>query len=149
MLRRCEWSTSAAFQGYPTVALPGAYGDSTISVDARLVGETRRRQVVVYCRSGYALGIEPDARAFFLFRREGGVNHTLADWQPSPAIHSGHETNRVELTCVGTTISASINGTIVASVEDDTFQTGAHYLQAGGPGLTAQARFDNLRVTQR
>jgi len=55
--------------------------------------------------------------------------------------------NRIELTCVGATITASINGTQVAAVQDITYATGRHFIGVNGAGSTG--RFDNLVVTQR
>jgi hypothetical protein len=62
--------------------------------------------------------------------------------QPLEAFH-------VELTCVGTSISVSVNGVQAASARDDTYGSGNHALAAGLGGATSDARVSHLTVTQR
>ena len=72
--------------------------------------------------------------------------------QTSTVVHRGHETNRLELTCVDRTISASVNGVPVASVQDGAYRTGHLWLGAGvldARLLPVEARFRNLIVHQR
>jgi hypothetical protein len=72
----------------------------------------------------------------------------------SPSIHGGSETNHVELMCKGTTIEARINGVTVASVSDNTFQSGQFWIAVGEspggahPDVGAEARFSHLVPTQ-
>ena len=71
---------------------------------------------------------------------------------PSEAIRRGHETNRLELSCVGATIAAAVNGTPISSVEDTTYAAGELMLVAGlrtGQGGAVEARFDNRLVVER
>ncbi|MFN8559324.1 MAG: hypothetical protein U0531_18965 [Dehalococcoidia bacterium] len=43
----------------------------------------------------------------------------LVEISARPAIRRNDEPNQLELLCIGPTISAAINGTVVASVEDE------------------------------
>jgi len=73
----------------------------------------------------------------------------VADWQPSASILRGNETNRVELRCAGSTISAAVNGVQVVSVSDSTYQTGGFAIVVAWTGSAADVRFENLVITQR
>jgi len=58
----------------------------------------------------------------------------------------------LELSCAGRTIAASINGTLVASLDDGTYRQGRFWLSAGSfpdSHTQADARFDNLAVIKR
>ncbi len=149
-----EW----AYQ--PAVPLPETYDDAAVSADARLTRESANRYLIVSCRSqpaavqttGYRLYVTPDDGKFALIRTEGGTVVRLADWRESPAIRRGNQTNRLELSCAGRTIAASINGTLVASVDDGTYRQGKLWLSAGSfpdSHTQADARFDNLVVIKR
>jgi hypothetical protein len=148
----------------PAVRLPGEYSNSSIAVDARLVGEAAERTVGLGCRArpllrpplgraeGYRLLVEPAATRFTLIRMGEGGPVPLAEWQPSDTIASGERTNRIQLGCVGSTITGAINSVVVVSVDDDVYTDGellfgANIHQPPGPGLTVEARFDNLVVT--
>ena len=142
-----------------SLPIPGDHTNATIAVDARLVGPTTSRTVSVGCRftsdatgnRGYRLRVEPGTGVFRLVREDGGRDTFLRSDRVSPAIHRGSQTNRLELTCAGSTITAAINGTVVASVQDSTYTTGPLVIGVGArsSGLTSEARFDNLVVTQR
>lgn len=133
--------------------------NATIAVDARLIGDTVQRTVSVGCRfasdstgnRGYRLRVEPAAGLFRLVREDGARDVLLRRDSRSPAIRPGSEVNRLELTCAGNTITAAINGTVVASVQDSTYGSGAFVFGVGAraSGLTSEARFDNLLVTAR
>jgi hypothetical protein len=74
-------------------------------------------------------------------------------WEASPAIRRGHETNRLELSCIGPAMSATINGVPVHTTEDHTLSGGQLALSAGATldanSTTVEARFDNLVVLER
>ncbi|HYR17243.1 MAG TPA: hypothetical protein VEQ67_23965, partial [Mycobacterium sp.] len=59
-------------------------------------------------------------------------------------------TNRIELSCVGPTISGRINGNEVVSAQDSAYRQGALFIAAGadaGGPPTVEAHFRNLVVT--
>lgn len=141
------------------IQVPGAYPDASMDVDVRLVGSDSGLSVQLWCRfqpeppvRAYIFVLRPDLRSFRLARPDGAsaVAVVLADWQPSASILRGNETNRVELKCAGSTISATVNGVQVVSVNDSTYQGGGFaFAVAASPGSAADVRLDNLTVTQR
>ena len=146
-------------RGIPIVVV-AEFANFSLAVDARLVGGSERRYVTMGCRDEAPLGtghyrfsVETASGHFTLNRSDSGGLIALVDWQTSPAIRRGNEWNRLELTCAGTTIAASVNGTQVASVQDATYPyAGLLWFGAGtfaNTGLTVEARFDNLVVTAR
>jgi hypothetical protein len=136
--------------------IEGAYADVAIAIDVRLVGETAGRLVALGCRysltggqaTGYALLANPAAGTVALFRYDGAAV-ALTDAVASGAFLPAVEQNRLELSCVGTTIKATVNGQVVVTVEDATYASGYLFIAAGtqdAPG-TVDARSDNLLIT--
>ena len=135
------------------------FDDATIAVDAQLTGEVAGRFVLLGCRrqdtetqSGYRLAVAPDAGLFTLVRRDAAVEIPLSPWQESGTIRRGSEWNHLELTCAGSAIDASVNGQVVASVQDEVYPRGQVLLGVGvfpGQGVPAEAYFDELVVTRR
>jgi hypothetical protein len=141
----------------PGVAIPGRYTDTSVQVDARLVGPTEQRYLVVVCRdqgtsdSNYRLMIDPSRGAVSLNRWDAGRQVQLTDWQVSPAVRTGNEVNHLELICNGSQIAALINGIQVAAVTDATYSQGQILLLVGHAASTpstVEGRFDNLLVTR-
>jgi hypothetical protein len=140
----------------PTASLPGEYGDASIAVDVRIIGDVANRYVAIACRrrptmgsSEYRLSLYTADGTFTLSRWDDGT-HVQLTGGPSTVIRRGNASNRFELSCISNTISASINGTQVTSVQDNTYQRGSMFIGASryaGRMLTAEARFDNLVVT--
>jgi hypothetical protein len=137
--------------------LPGLYGDVSLAIDARLVGDVSRRYLAVGCRhqstsdSHYRLVVVPDNRHFVLARWDNDAEVLLIPWQVTPAIREGEQTNRLQLSCMASTISASINDSQVALVQDSTYREGWMWIGAGSSPdsrATVQARFDNLVLTK-
>jgi hypothetical protein len=148
-----------AFNAAPSVRVPDTYQDSVLSVDARLVEEAgTSRYYALLCRrqpgeasNGYRLTVYPGPGWFSLSRWDDGVQVLLVPVTFSRAVHLGFEWNNLELRCAGDTISAKINGFTVASVTDQTYQSGTLNLLAGttaGFQGTVEAHFDNLVVTR-
>jgi dienelactone hydrolase len=150
----------------PRVAVPGAYGDVTIAVDAALIHPADDQYIDVACRSqgnasNYRFGIAPNLGEYNLIQTISDRSVSLIGGpnQTSPAIRRGNETNRLELTCRGTVIEASVNGVMVASVSTGAFNAGEVWFGAGqfvDPGTQPdtplgsefQVRFTNLVVRQ-
>jgi hypothetical protein len=137
------------------LAIPGQFGDTSIMVDVRVLGGTSvRRGTHIACRrgtdgGGYVLAVHPDEqRVIFLRRQTGdGAPVTLFDQRSVAAVRAGEAVNRLELRCVGSTITGTINGADVVSINDGAYSRGTHALGARGSGTIT--RFDNLVVTQR
>jgi hypothetical protein len=147
--------TDPEYTGTAFASLPGTYGDTSLAVDARLVGETANRTLGLYCRiqqgnqlSGYQMLVSPADGRVRLFRFDEGRSTPMTDVLESSAIRRGSEMNRLELGCAGPTISATVNGTRVAAVGDGSYQQGVMRISTAAQGATAQARLDNLVVTQ-
>jgi hypothetical protein len=139
----------------PGVPLPGRYRDVIVRVNARLVGETENRYLVVACRdqgvsdSNYRLTVAPSDGSLSLARWDRGRETRLVERQTSSAIKTGNETNHLEMVCVGSKIAAIVNGTQVAAVTDATYQEGGVLLlvshAARSPSIV-EGRFDNLAL---
>ncbi|HYU18842.1 MAG TPA: serine/threonine-protein kinase, partial [Chloroflexota bacterium] len=139
------------------VQLPGTYADAALAVDARLVDSATSRYVVLGCRAQptvntthYRLAVSPEDGMYTLERWDNGKETTIVPWQASAAIKRGTQTNRLELSCAGTAITAAANGAQLASVQDSTYSQGALLIAASSfpnSHLTVDARFDNLAVT--
>lgn len=140
----------------PLSYLPGKYTDTSLAVDVRLSGETDDRYVILFCRvqdteSGYWSLIDPGSQRFWLGRSDSGEDTLLTRPSFAAAIHGGNESNRLELTCAGSTISLAINGVQAATVQDETYREGRLALQVGAFSEstgTVEAHFDDLVVTQ-
>ncbi len=134
------------------VRVPGNYGDAAIAVDVRLVDPRVGQLVSLTCGQTpgfFQLDVEPDARQFRLGRWGGAEFTWLVDWRFSAAIMRGGSPNRIELSCAGSTISATMNGTLVAALRDNAYVGGSLNVGLIGPVKSFEARLDNLVVTQR
>ncbi len=151
--------TDPASDSIAVAYLAQKYGDITVAFDGRLVGELDGRFIAVMCRrgegdksSGYRLTLEPAAGSFSLARWDDGTETALIRTQTSAAIKKDTATNRIALSCAGSTIAASINGVLVGSVQDTRYTTGDVWLGAAPylnrlPG-TSEARITNLVLTR-
>lgn len=137
------------------VYVPGIYSDASLTVEVRALGDAARQTVILDCReqpSGdgqYRLFVDLAERSFRLSRRDSSSSTVdLVALQPTAALRPGNQVNRLELSCAGNAISASINGTRVATSQDAAYTRGQMWLGAGNAGL-GELRFDNLAITQR
>jgi hypothetical protein len=148
-----------ALPAAPIVFLPGTYDNTVIAVDVRIVGDVPSRYAFVVCRdqsSGgqakqYRASIVPEGRRVILSRWDDGSQRVLSEVRDNSAINAGSGSNRLELRCAGTKISASVNGTMLVSADDMTLNRGDQGLGAGtfaGVDGTLEARFDNLEIRQ-
>jgi hypothetical protein len=139
-------------------ALGTNLADSTMAIDARLGGQTAKRYIVLGCRfkmrnsvdTEYRLVVYPGDGTYTLERFLGTSNIThLLGPAGSPAIHQGNAWNRLVLTCQGSTISASINGTQLPPQSDSTLNNGELWIGIGDdqPAI-AEADFDNMVITK-
>ena len=150
-------ATAAPFAGTTTSAvslpIPGSFRDATLAVDARLEGDTDGRAIALTCRDQvsvgfYGLYVTPSRQTVALGRVDyGGQSQTLATTR-SDAVRPDGESNHIELTCAGTILTASVNGTMALQAEDSVLREGRIFVGVAG-AVPADARFDNLVVTQR
>jgi hypothetical protein len=139
------------------VGASSAFADLRVSVDARLAEGTEERWVGVACRMNprngtaqfYALLTVPATGQFALSNFDGYRWIHLVPFQSSAVVRRGNASNHLELTCVGSTIRARINGAEVASVQDGTYASGyVAVVVYRDEGLPLEARFDNLIVRE-
>ena len=142
----------------PAAWLPAVYADAALAVDAHQEGESQGRYLSDGCRNQldsnahYRFVVVPNTKQFVLERWDGDTAVTLIPWEVSPAVRPGDQTNRLELSCAGSTIAASLNGTPLASVQDSTYREGLMWVGAGSSAdlhAAVAVRIDNLVVIQR
>jgi hypothetical protein len=142
----------------PAEFIPGTYADASIAIDARVVGESQGRYVALICRndhesdSQYRLTVVPAEGWLMLTRWDQGKPVHLTGKLTSGPIGRGNETNLLELSCANTAISASVNGSLIALVQDNVYREGGLGISTSSFGdarARAEAHFDNLLVTQR
>ena len=135
------------------VAANSAFANLHVAVDARLAEGTEGRSIGVACRMSpkngtaqfYALLTVPATGRFALSNFDGYRWIHLVPFQSSAAVRRGNASNHLELTCVGSTIVARINGTEVASAQDGTYKSGhVAVVVERDEGIPLEARFDNL-----
>lgn len=145
----------AQWEGGASVGLPGTFGNASLALDARIVGDAAGRSLALYCRaqpgsslSGYVLLVLPADGVLRLIRFDNGTATSLTDATESTAVRRRNEVNRVELGCAGSVISATVNGSRILSAVDGSYQQGGMLVAALAMRATVQARLDNLVVTQ-
>ena len=149
-------SPNDEWQGTGHVTTPN---DIIVSVDARVLNPVDQRFITVGCRykiissgpvpsSSYRLIVYPWTRQFALTRIEPSGSTPLISRRSSAAIHANDEWNHLELSCLGNSIVARINGQELGSVQDATLTDGGFIINIGGPNAMprAEARLDNLVI---
>ena len=137
--------------------IPGSFTNASMAVDVRLVGDSANGIVLLGCRSTatqtstseYTIALQPWDGSLTLTRWDNGEPVVLAGHIPQNEVATGNDVFRLELACVGSTISAIVNGEQVLSVEDDTYTSGGFFIGAGveaGQDGAIEARWDNLEV---
>jgi hypothetical protein len=102
--------------------------------------------------SGYRLSVAPYQRSFWLEKWEGSEGENMIPKQESNSINPNDQSNRLELTCSGNNITATINDKLVARKTDEGYADGRMSIGLGiipGSEGVAEARFNDLLVTQR
>ena len=156
---RVRWEAGTlAVRDYWAALLDRPLEDTSIAVDVWLVGDAAGQAVRLGCRDEspadalgasphYRFTVLPHDRVFALARQDAADGQVFWDYTASLAIRPGNEINRLELRCVGTQITALVNGTQVASVSDDRYHSGYLFVAADGLTNAAQsARFDNVVI---
>lgn len=95
----------------------------------------------------YSFQISSDGYFLIQKRLKGRWRNLSGDWQPSPAIRTGRQTNHLRVVCRGNLLTFSVNGTQLVQVSDDSLARGDVGVIAGTmaePGV--HIAFDNIRV---
>ena len=131
-------------------------GNVAIEVDATKSGGPDDNDFGVICRyqdsnNFYQFLISSDGYAG-IGRVKNGDQSLLSStkMQPAAAIHQGAATNHIRATCMGGTLTLSINGKDVASVNDSSFTSGDVGLVAGTfNNIGVDILFDNFSASGR
>jgi hypothetical protein len=130
-------------------------GNATITVTARSVDGTPAASghgLIVHGEKSatgeledYALLIYTGSEAKYeIVQHKGGQQTALVSWTPSSAIHSGAETNELEVRARGSELTFYINGQYVDRITDrDNFKGGIAGLYTSD---TAEIAFDDLEI---
>lgn len=155
-----------------TAFVRGDYTDVSVAVDARLVGgdNVATDQIAeAGCRfqrtssglGGYRLNFASFTNQWAIQRLDAGSAPLLTGVQGLSTPPMASSTHHLQITCAGNTITGSIDGQQVASVQDSTYSHGQavlgvgsfHRVDVNGTNLGAyagtwDARFSNLVLTQ-
>ncbi|MFN8523535.1 MAG: hypothetical protein U0821_10610 [Chloroflexota bacterium] len=155
-----EYVIAGVLQGHfalePSV---GRYANASIAIDARLLGGSEGRDLLLNCRdqrpgsrSVNLLSVMPATQEFFMSRFIQGRVEMLVPPTRSEAIRPGNENNRLELTCAGDRVTAYANGVELGSFRDNLLRSGSMGFGVGNVSaepLSIRASFDNLVVEER
>jgi len=125
-----------------------------IDVTATKIGGPDENLFGVVCRyqdqnNFYFLAVSSDGK-YGIGKFVNGQETLLGadDMQPNIIIHQGNTTNILTASCTGNTLQLTVNGTQLATVQDDTFSSGDVGLLVGTFGLQgAYILFDDFIVS--
>ena len=146
-----------SFLGLVSVAVPGPAGtfdDAVIAVDAKVIDPTPNRFAALSCRdqstanSGYRLTVAPASGQVAISRVDAGTSVPLVSPVDATALLRNQVTNRIELSCVGPSISGRINGTEVAAAQDGAYRQGGLLIAAGADANRHHHRVKTVQGTQ-
>lgn len=133
-----------------------SFSDVVIEVDATQVSapSNNNTDYGVICRTadpesgvGYYLLISGDGYYAIAKGTDEGYKW-LVDFTESSAIRQGNATNHIRAVCNGSNLSLTVNGVLLAEVEDSEFTSGDIALTATSyESDPAEVHFDNLVVT--
>lgn len=121
-----HFSPIVAF-GYYGVKIDPALGDVSVSASVRLKADSPNSSMYagLVCRSsleGMYFAVIRENGYFSLFRDSPTRPFSLLAETKAASIKTGGEVNQLRLDCIGSNISFYVNGTKVASVQNDTFK---------------------------
>lgn len=128
--------------------------DVIIEVDTTLERGVQNNSWGVFCRfqdADNTYGFEIAGEGWYvIYEIRDGQFANLLDWSYSKAINSGNGAiNHLQVSCIGDRLSLSVNGKLLAEIEDTTHQQGdiglvsSTYLASG-----SRVSFDNLILRQ-
>jgi hypothetical protein len=121
---RLTWPTLSDFYLEATFKTGECSGSDRYGLIARVPdAETADR--------GYLVGATCDGN-YSLRKWDGEKMNNLVAWGPSSAIHAGaNQTNRVGLLAVGNQLSVYLNGSLIKTIQDNSFTNGSFGLFIG------------------
>ena len=89
-----------------------------------------------------------NARGYYgLWYHDSNSIAAVVPWTRATAVESGGATNRVEIALTGSTISLSVNGSLLTTVQDQTLASGlVGFCVTASGSSPAQAALDNIEV---
>lgn len=129
------------------------WDDLVISTRLRQVEGTQDNWMGVICRQQdqdnyYLLAISADGY-YLILKTATGVPTALVEPARSDVINPGRATNTLEAQCEGDMLTLRINGEELASVQDDSFETGTVALFADGiAGQRTTVAFDVFAISK-
>lgn len=145
-------STGSVGRG-PYATISGTFSNVTIGVDVRILDDVSGKYGGLSCRisnlGNYLVQVRPRTRTVRLQYNPSSGGGVLIKSVTSSQVAPGNAVNRLELSCIGSTLTVKVNGTVVIQETDGRFTEGSAALQCGGDqNLAVECRFDNLLVTQ-
>ncbi len=132
-----------------------SFGDVSMTVDVAFTGGADLAEMGLICRMQnnqdfYFFTFRSDgAYAVFKMYQGNEIFIGMEGYQFSDAIHTGLNTNLVEVVCRGEELSLTINGTPLVTVDDSSYQVGDVGVIAGAFEQTdVNVYFDNFSVSQ-
>lgn len=130
--------------------------NSSMTVDAG-IGSADEQTTYVFagCRAGadnngYLFLLVPGTGQASIWREDAAGSVKLGEANALAAVTPGsNQFNRIGIDCLDSTISGSVNGTVVVTQTDSTYLTGRNYMGIGnsGPGGSLFGVFDNVVIT--
>lgn len=131
------------------------WNNVVIKVQVRQVEGTFNNWIGVICRQQdeenyYLFAISADGY-YLILKTEAGTATPLVGPTFTSAVHTGQDTNRLEVHCEGSILSLTVNDTLLVSRSDRTFASGgiALFADAVAPGEPTTVAFDRFSLTTR
>jgi hypothetical protein len=140
---------------YDLWANPGEnFTDVSVEVDAVMIGGPEDNDFGILCRyvdvDNYYFGIISSDGYYAIGTLLDGTQSIFGEnMQPSDAIKTGTESNRIRFDCVGSTLKLYVNGMLLQEESESTLTSGDVGLMAGTFDTAGtQVSFDNFVVTK-
>lgn len=129
--------------------------DSSVAVDFAIAGDLTGKYAFVGCRggdqnTGYTFEAHPDTGDVALWRYDAQSAALLGQTNNTTAVNVGSGNNRIEIQCVGNTITGIANGQQLLTAQDLTYASGSSFIGTGKSNATTGqllTGFDNLTIT--
>lgn len=130
--------------------------DATVAVDFAIAGDLTGKYAFVGCRASsdsstaYIFEVHPGTGVANIWRFDAENATNLGTVTDSTTINIGSGNNRIEITCQGSTITGTVNGTQLLTATDATYTSGDVFIGTGKTDETTGTLltgFDNLTIT--
>lgn len=144
--------TATAQRSAIGTGVDGQFSNVGIAIDVRIMTEQANRIVGLYCRGsnsggGYIAHIYPQSQEVQLLYADGTVGPIKR--AVSPLVIAGRPSYRLELSCIGRTLTVKVDGAVVMQETDSRYTSGSVGIQCGAfPNNLVDCRFDNLVIFQ-